>query len=482
MHEEDYALSDAGELAGLIRQGAVSPEEVLEAAIVRITRLNPSLNAIVETLFEEARGALAQTAHGDGADGPLFGVPALVKDLHTLVAGSVLTHGSAYFEGHVSTQDSDIVRRMRRAGLSIIGRSNTPEFGLNTTTEGRFHGPAVNPWKHDRSPGGSSGGSAVAVASGMVPVAHATDSGGSIRIPAACCGLVGLKPSRGRVFAGLDPGEGWHDMFNAFAVTRSIGDTALLLDCLANDGQPAPYTASGFSGSFKTLAEAPVPAFSIGVLTTPASGASVDRSCIAAVERVASACRTLGHAIQPMTLDYDVAAFAEAFTKIISASVAATVHAHAKAEGRQPGRDDFEPAVWQALELGNAISGAELNLATASLHLIAGDILRQMAGLDLLLSPTLARPPIPTGSLDTNTDDLSAFLAGVFAFAPFTSIYNATGQPAISLPVDADGDGLPVGVQFAAAPGREDHLLQIGRQMEQRFPWRDRQHALIRSL
>ncbi|MCY6380362.1 amidase [Hoeflea prorocentri] len=469
-------------MAGLIRQGAVSPEQVLEAAIARITRLNPSLNAVVETMFEQARGALAETANGGDAERPLFGVPALVKDLHTLVAGSTLTHGSAYFEGHVSTGDSDIVRRMRSAGLSVIGRTNTPEFGLNTTTEGRFHGPAVNPWKRDRSPGGSSGGSAVAVASGMVPVAHATDSGGSIRIPAACCGLVGLKPSRGRIFAGLDPGEGWHDMFNAFAVTRSIGDTALLLDCLANTEKPAPYIAAGFSGSFRTLADVSVPAFSIGVLTTPTSGARVDSRCTAAVERVASACRLLGHAIQPIKLDYDVAAFADAFTKIISASVAATVHAHTKAHGRQPNRDDFEPAVWQALELGNAISGAELNLATASLHLIAGDILREMAGLDLILSPTIARPPIQTGSLDTNTDDLSAFLARVFAFAPFTSIYNATGQPAISLPVDADGDGLPVGVQFAAEPGREDQLLQIGWQMEHRFPWRDRQLALIRSL
>lgn len=482
MLDIDYALSEASDLAEHIRCGAVSPGQVLEAAIARIVRLNPTLNAVVETLFDQARNALAEAASEDSAGSPLFGVPALVKDLHTLVASSVLTHGSAYFEGHVSMQDSDVVRRMRHAGLSIVGRSNTPEFGLNTTTEGRFHGPAINPWKRDRSPGGSSGGSAVAVASGMVPVAHATDSGGSIRIPAACCGLVGLKPSRGRVFAGLDHGEGWHDMFNAFAVTRSIGDTALLLDCLANDGQPAPYISAGFSGSFRTLADMSVPAFSIGVLTVPTSGAAVDSRCTAAVEMVASACQTLGHTIQPMRLDYDVAAFADAFTKIISASVAATVRAHAKAKGRPPDRGDFEPVVWQALELGNTMSGAELNLATASMHLIAGDILRQMAGLDLILSPTLARPPIPTGSLDTNTDDLSAFLAGVFSFAPFTSIYNATGQPAISLPVDADSEALPVGVQFAAAPGREDHLLQIGWQMEQRFPWRDRQLALIRSL
>jgi amidase len=234
--EADYTSRDATALADLVRKGEVSPEELLDTAIARIERLNPHLNAVVETLYDAARRDIA-----DGLpDGPFAGVPFLVKDLHTLVKGSRLSHGCRFFANHVSSHDSSIAAKARAAGLVIAGRTNSPEFGLNSTTESRFLGPARNPWNPEYSTGGSSGGSAAAVAAGMVPLSHATDSGGSIRIPASCCGLIGLKPTRGRVLAGLDVGEGWHDTFNAFAITRSVRDTARLLDCLKNGGEPAP--------------------------------------------------------------------------------------------------------------------------------------------------------------------------------------------------------------------------------------------------
>ncbi len=295
MREDEYAVLDATELAATIAAGSVAAETVLETAIARIERLNPQLNAVVERLYDQAREALSDA----DPTAPFHGVPTLIKDLHTHVAGSRLTHGSAFMTDHVCSHDSDIVSRLRRAGLGILGRSNTPEFGINTTTEGRFHGSGVNPWNHARTPGGSSGGSAAAVAAGMVPVAHATDSGGSIRVPASCCGLVGLKPSRGRVFAGLDAGEGWHDLFNAFVVTRSARDAAGLLDCLANRRDPAPYRAEPFVGSYRNLSGRDPGALSIGVLDLTQSAVPVDRECRLAIELTEKACEAAGHHLEP---------------------------------------------------------------------------------------------------------------------------------------------------------------------------------------
>lgn len=476
--EQEYARCDATELAKLVRDGEVSAEELLEAAIARISRLNPRFNAVVEELYDEARKDIDRGL----PDGPFRGVPFLVKDLHTLVQGSRLSHGSRFFSEHFSRKDSAVVRKARASGLVVMGRSNSPEFGLNSTTEGRFLGAARNPWNDGHSTGGSSGGSAAAVASAMVPMAHATDSGGSIRIPASCCGMIGLKPTRGRVFAGLDEGEGWHDTFNAFAITRSVRDTAQLLDCLKNTGKPAPYFAPGAAVTYADLPDGAVKPLRIGVLETPPSGVDVSETCRKVLVRVRSLLEDLGHATETLALVYDTTAAADAFLKLIASSVAATTDHHEKETGRIATPEDFEASVWSALEIGRGLSGGELNAAVARVHLTGGEILRQMEEFDVVLSPTVAAPPLPLGRLDASERDIGTFLAKVFAFAPFTSLYNISGQPAISLPLCWAPDGLPVGMQFVAGPGREDLLIRLASQLEQACDWNVRQNELIDRL
>ena len=462
MKAADYYSLDAIGLAGLIAAGELSPLEVLEAAILRIEKLNPQYNAVVETLYDQARQDLKTL----DPKAPFAGAPILVKDLHTLVAGSRLSHGCAFFKNHISSHDSDIVSRFRKAGFVIIGRSNTPEFGLNTSTEGRFHGPARNPWARDRSTGGSSGGAAAAVACGMVPLAHGTDSGGSIRVPASCCGLVGLKPSRGRIFAGLDKGEGWHDLFNSHILSRSVRDTAAVLGLLANNDGPAPYHAPSVLAPIYPREDGNDHKYKIAVLAVPPSGVDVAPDPLAALAHARGVCEQLGHEVEPIEITFDLKAYAEAFTLIISASVAATVIAEEKKTQRSASADDFEASVWNAVELGRNASAAELNAATATLHLIAQDVKQRLHPYDMVMSPTLATPPPLLGELDASAPDFAAFLGKVFAFAPFTSLFNATGQPAVSLPLFWGEHDLPIGVQFAAAQGEEAKLLDLAFSLE----------------
>lgn len=476
--EADYTSRDATALAGLVRNREVSPQELLDAAIARIERLNPRINAVVERLYDAARRDIA-----DGLpDGPFAGVPFLVKDLHTLVKGSRLSHGCRYFADHVSSHDSSIVTKARAAGLVIAGRTNSPEFGLNTTTEGRFLGAARNPWDPERSTGGSSGGSAAAVASGMVPLSHATDSGGSIRIPASCCGLIGLKPTRGRVLAGLDIGEGWHDTFNAFAITRSVRDTAGLLDCLKNGGEAAPYYPPYHDISFSRIPDAPARPLKIGILETPPNGVAVDPEVRDALDDTRTLLEDLGHVPETARLAYETGPAVDAFLKVICSSVASTVGHHEKHTGTVARPEDFEASVWNALQIGRQMSGGELNAAIACIHLTGREILGQLAPYDAVLSPTVAKPPLPLGQLDAGEADIKTFLAKVFAFAPFTSFYNISGQPAISLPAAWSSEGLPIGMQFSASPGREDVLLRLAAQLEAALDWSKPQTTLIARL
>lgn len=468
MQLAEYVRYDALGLAGLIREGNVSAQEVLTAAIAQIGNLNPLYNAVVETLFDQARRDI------DILDpsAPFYGVPYLIKDLHTHVKGSHLTQGCRFLKGNVSPRDSDLVRRLRKAGFVIVGRSNTPEFGLNTTTEPEMFGPSRNPWNRAYSTGGSSGGSAAAVMSGMVPAAHATDSGGSIRIPASCCGLVGLKPTRGRILAGLDYGEGWHDMFTAHTVTRSVRDSAAILLATWNKTGPAPYRCSDpLPETVEGLTRPVRERLKIGVLATPPSGVAVDPECQQALGRAELLCRDLGHDCQPIELTYDTRACGQAFTLILSAKVAAAIDFHEMESGRKATPGHFESAVWHCVERGRQASASDLNRATALIHLIGQDIADQVAALDLVMSPTVARPPMPIGELVPDGDDISAFLARVFEFAPFTSMFNVTGQPAISLPLYWSKAGLPIGIQFAAPHGREDILLRLATDLERVVDW-----------
>jgi amidase len=476
--DAEYAALDATGLAALVRSGEVSALEVLEAAILRIERLNPRLGAIVERLYDQARAAIA-----DGLpDGPFCGVPFAIKDLHTLVRGSRLSHGSAFFADHVSDHDSAIVARAREAGLVVLGRTNTPEFGLSSTTEGAFLGAARNPWDEGRSAGGSSGGSGAAVASGMLPMAHATDSGGSCRIPAACCGVIGLKPTRGRVLAGLDAGEGWHDTFHAFAITRSVRDTARLLDALKNVDQPAPCYAPGPQVRYAELLAAAPPRLRVGVVRRPPSGVAVSDAVLDALDATARLLEGLGHTVEPLELGFDTAAVARGFLSMLASSVAATV-AHREAETGRPAQPwQFESTVWDALQIGRTMRAGELNAAIAGVHLTAAQILRQTGRFEVVLSPTVASEALQLGALSASSGDLASFLPRVFAFAPFTSMYNVTGQPAVSLPIAQGPTGLPIGLQLAAAPGREDLLIRLAAQLEVATDWPARQAAVIGRL
>lgn len=476
--EADYTSRDATALAALVRNREVSAQELLDTAIARIEHLNPRLNAVVETLYDAARRDIANGL----PDGSFTGVPFLVKDLHTLVRGSRLSHGCAFFAGHASSHDSSVVTKARSAGLVIAGRTNSPEFGLNTTTESRFLGAARNPWNPERSTGGSSGGSAAAVASGMVPLAHATDSGGSIRIPASCCGLIGLKPTRGRVLAGLDTGEGWHDTFNAFAITRSVRDTASLLDCLKNGDEPAPYYPPYHDMSFSRIPDAPPRSLRIGILEAPPNGVAVDPDVRDALDGTRKLLEDLGHVTETASLAFETGQAAEAFLKVICSSVASTVDYHERQTGSVARDEHFEASVWSALKIGRQISGGELNAAIACIHMTGREISSQLAGFDAALSPTVAKPPLPLGELDAGEADIKTFLAKVFAFAPFTSFYNISGQPAISLPAAWSPEGLPIGMQFSAKPGREDVLIRLAAQLESALDWSKAQTALMSSL
>lgn len=470
----EYVSHDALGLAGLIARKEVGPQEVVDAAMGQIRALNPRINAVVETLFESVEEQLRTMDWS----APFAGVPYLIKDLHTLVEGSLLTQGSRFLAGHRSQVDSDLVARLRKAGFVILGRTNTPEFGLNATTEPRLHGPTRNPWDITRSPGGSSGGAAAAVAVGMVPAAHATDSGGSTRIPASVCGLVGLKPSRGRNFAGLDHGEGWSDLFHAHAVTRSLRDSAAILDATANNNAPAPYRAPNVEPLVGALSRRPQ-SLRIGVLATPPSGGLVAPEYLEALDRVAAGCAELGHSVESFSFQWDGARYARAFTLVLSSSVAATVAAHEASLGLVAREGDFEPVVWQAIELARRSSAADLNRAIADLHLLSGSVVTGMGHLDALLTPTVAGPAWPLGSLSTDRTDLEGFFAEVFRYAPFTSLWNGAGLPAMSLPLEWTREGMPLGFQVIAKAGREDVLFQLGNQLQERFPWQERQRALV---
>lgn len=478
MQMQEYVQLDALGLAALIRSGQVAPQEVLETAIRRIESLNPAYNAVVEQCFDRAREDILQLDR----DAVFAGVPYLIKDLHTPVAGTHLTHGCRFFKDNLSTRDSDLVQRLRRAGFIIVGRTNSPEFGLNTTTEPALFGPTLNPWHKALSAGGSSGGSAAAVASGMVPAAHGTDSGGSIRIPASCCGLVGLKPSRGRILAGLEAGEGWHDLLSAHALTRSVRDSAAILLATCNTRDPAPYRcAVDLPGDLEKILDPPA-ALTIGVLAVPPSRVAVDGACLQALSEAEKRCADMGHSPVPVQIDFDLNAYARAFTLIVCAKVAAAVNAHEMQTGRKAAAGDFENAIWRCVEIGRRSSAADLSRATAQLHILAQDIVRQLSHVDVLMSPTLAQAPIPLGRLATDGDDISAFMAAVFGFAPFTSIFNATGQPAISLPLHWTSQGLPIGIQFAAACGREDLLLGLAAALERDVRWDKSYQTLWKKL
>jgi len=476
----DLAALDATAQAALVRSGDATPGELVDAAIARIEKLDPELNAVVHERFDRAREEVRRWEPA----GPLAGVPFLLKDLACPMAGEPMSDGmrAAKDARFTPASDSFLVRRFRAAGLVVLGRTNSPELGLLPTTEPRAFGPTRNPWNPARTPGGSSGGAAAAVAAGLVPAAHASDGGGSIRIPASCCGLVGLKTSRGRVSLGPAAGELSRFLSVQFAVTRSVRDAALLLDIAAGEEPGDPVVAPVAAGSYSELARvAPAP-LRIGLMTEPPGRATtVHADCVRAAEDVAHALEQLGHDVDIAHPDaLDAEARLQHFGVIWAVNAAFALRSWSTLLARDITHDDVEPLTWALAERGREVSAPELLEAVQGMQAWSRDVARWWhEGHDLLLTPTVGEPPPELGSFFDPENVWHGFVrAGTFT--PFTPFANQTGQPAISLPGRLADDGMPIGVQLVAAYGREDLLLQVATQLEGARPWahlRPRLHA-----
>jgi Asp-tRNA(Asn)/Glu-tRNA(Gln) amidotransferase A subunit family amidase len=426
----DYERYDGLGLAELVRRKEVMPEEVLEAAISRIEARNPAVNAVVARLYDDARAAIRAGLPA----GPFTGVPYLLKDLGALYTGAVTSYGSRLFTGNVADHDSEITARLKRAGLVVVGKSNTPEMGLAPSTEPGLFGPTRNPWKLDHSAGGSSGGAAAAVAAGMLPMAHATDGGGSIRIPASCCGLFGLKPTRARNPMGPDAGEGWGGASIGHAVTWSVRDSAALLDATSGPDVGDPYWAPPPAGPFLgEIGRDPRP-LRIALTTSPWHDSAVDPECAAAARAAAQLCERLGHHVEEARPEIETGAWRQATRVIVAANVTFNLEARAAALGRPLAEDDVERMTWDRVVDGRRMSAADYARSIWIVHRVGRAVARFFQRYDILLSPTMCKPPHPLGVLDMSTTDADAYLTAVLASIGFN---DSTGPH----PNPLQGDG-----------------------------------------
>jgi amidase len=466
---------DAIAQAELVRERAVKPIELVEAAIARVERLNPKLNAVVTTLYDQARAE----AKVVGSDGPFAGVPFLLKDLLAEYAGARFTEGSDFIDGRYTPEaDSELTRRLKRAGLIVIGKTNTPELGILPTTEPRLFGPTRNPWNLGLTPGGSSGGSAAAVAAGFVAMAHANDGGGSIRIPASCCGLFGLKPTRGRNPLGPHYGDLFSGLVVEHAVTRSVRDSAALLDATAGPDLGDPYVAPPPVRPFLEEVSRPPGFLRVAFTTSSSTGAPVHPDCVRAVQEAAKLCEGLGHEVSEASPPLEGDAISQAFITVWAAGTSWTIDDWARRTGQTPSAERFEPLTWALYEMGIRRSASDYLLAIQDLQAVTRQIARFLVDYDVWLSPTLAEPPPPLGSFDAPDDNPMHGIFRSALFVPFTPIFNATGQPAMSVPLFWNGDAVPIGVQFAGRFGDEATLFRLAAQLEQARPWADRWPAL----
>jgi amidase/6-aminohexanoate-cyclic-dimer hydrolase len=470
----DLERCDGLGLAALIRRGEVKPQEVLEGAIARIEARNPAVNALVTRLYDQARAAIAAGL----PDGPFTGVPYLLKDLGALYTGAATSYGSALFDGNVADHDSEITARLKRAGLVIAGKTNTPEMGLCPSTEPRRFGPTRNPWKLSHSAGGSSGGAAAAVAAGMVPMAHATDGGGSIRIPASCCGLFGLKPTRARNPMGPDAGEGWGGASVGHAVTWTVRDSAALLDATSGPDVGDPYWAPPPAGPFLAEVGREPGRLRIALTVTPWIDVPVDPECAAAARATARLCASLGHHVEEARPVIDEAVWRLATRVIVAANVTFALETRAAVLGRPLAEGDVERMTWDRVTDARRMSAAQYAGAIHAVHRVGRTVARFFQSYDVLLSPTMCQPPQPLGILDMSTDDPERYLAAVFGSIGFTSLFNSSGNPAMTVPLATSSHGLPLGVQFAGRFGDEATLFRLAAQLEAAQPWVGRRPAL----
>ncbi len=469
----EYGEQDAVGLARLMSSGQVSTDEVQKAAHQAIEAVNQELNALVGEPFEEP------LRHS--ADGSFAGVPFLVKDL-VLHAEGVPTRAGTRMagDGIPFPYDTDLMARFREAGLATLGRTTTPEFGFNASTESVLTGPTRNAWDPSRSAGGSSGGSGAMVAARAVPAAHANDGGGSIRIPAAVNGLVGLKPTRGRVPLGPDFGEALAGMAIEFTVTRTVRDCAALLDAVHGPAVGDKYAAAPPARPFAEEVGASPGDLKIAFTTEAWSGVPVDPECKRAVEELAALLEELGHNVTEASPDVDVATFDRANLRVWCAFLAASVATFAQVTGNTPSPGNLEATTLACSEAGAKITALGIMEADALQNQVTRAVGRWFLDYDALLTPTLAHATFPLGLLDANDPSLDAkgWYDKIFLHAPFTALFNMTGQPAMSVPVMTTADGGPVGTQFVSRFGDEATLIRLAAQLEEARPWIKRKPAV----
>ena len=474
---EEALQRSAMDQAALVRTGQVSARELVEASLASIERRNGELNAFVTLAADRALSEADAIAPGD--DRPLAGVPIAVKDILALTEGIRTTFGSAAVDDFVPPLDSAVVRRLRSAGAVVVGKTNTPEMGILPVTEPHRFGPSRNPWDTDRTPGGSSGGSAAAVAAGMVSLAHGNDGGGSLRIPAACCGLVGHKPSRGRVSTA--PGAG--DVIGLVSdgvLTRTVVDTALALDLLSGYELGDPFLAPVPTVPFARAAERDPRSLRIGYLTEAPLDFELDPDQAEGVVEAAKLLESLGHGVQEVGFPIDdPATFLANFLRLWVADVAGSVRNLGTVLGGELDPDRLEPLTRQMVEAGEATTAVDYVASIASLRLASRGMLGFWADHDVLVTPTLAQPPLEIGALaPAEGEEAMVMLGKSSRFVPFPPPINVTGQPAVSLPLHQSGDGLPVGVHLIGPPGDDELLISLAGQLERARPWSERRPAL----
>ena len=478
MPDSDLMFRSASELASMVRTGEVSSRELVEISLARIEELNPQLNAFVDVDGERALAAADEVQPGD--ERPFAGVPIAIKN-NRPVNGLRLTYGCSLMKDFVADYDHNVTRRLRDAGFVIVGSTTLPEYGILPVSEARLFGPTRNPWDLERTPGGSSGGSAAAVASGMVPVAHGNDGGGSIRIPAACCGLVGLKPSRGRISAAPELGDSSLGIDGV--LTRTVADTAAILDVLEGyetgdatwappPGEPFAQSAAGAPGRLRIAA----------TTLAPIAEAVVDPMAAQAVTDAAELLRSLGHEVVEVEPPWRVEGLQELFGVVFSNHIALSIAYSGAVAGRGVGgisSEDMEPMSWAIFSMIQKLGALQGMAATVQLQAHSRRLVSFLEPYDALLTPALAERPLPLGTLDTAAPEPMSTFTRSGLFTPFTPIFNASGQPGISLPLFHGEDGLPLGVQLVGRPAGEGALLALAAQLEAARPWVDRRPALV---
>ena len=484
MRFEEYAAFDGLGLAALVRGGEVTADELLTTALERVAATDPSIAAVVHVQEPVARAAIAAGL----PEGPFTGVPFLLKDLGCEAIDFPTSMGSRLFDGYRYSYDSEIFTRIRRTGLVTFGRTTSPEFGVGPTTEAKVYGrPTRNPWHLDHVAGGSSGGSGASVAAGVVPIAHGSDGGGSVRIPASACGLFGLKPTRALLPDGPVAGESWAGMAIDGFLTRSVRDTAALLDATAGSDLGAPYFAPPRSIGFAEALESAPRRLRVAVCVHTFDGLPIDAGCVAAVEHAAQLLVALGHEVVPVERVIEIEPFMRAWTNIVACGTQLTVETRAAQLRRPLTDDDTERVTRLACDHGRGVSGAQYLASVEAVHAVGREMARFLVPYDMVLTATLGAPPAEIGRFATDRpggdpggwrDFLDYRLHHVLPYSPFTALANGTGQPAMSLPLWWNDAGLPVGTHLMGRAGDDHVLLQLAAQLEEADPWFHRRPAL----